>query len=154
MMRRASARSVRGVARELGVPDDSRSRATLRRMLAAENIDVSHFSYQRAAIPEDELRALVRSSMSYADVLRGLGMDVNDTNHRRVRRAASRLNLDTSHFKRRSWGRQERPASPPTAHRVLVVLPEQAGRTNRNRLHQALTEIGVSYECAECGNTG
>ncbi|MFI7504192.1 HNH endonuclease [Streptomyces sp. NPDC049687] len=150
----ASATSVRGVARALGVPDDSRSRATLSRMLAAQNIDVSHFSHRRATIPEDELRVLVRSCTSYADVLRGLGLDVNDTNHRRVRRAASRLGLDTSHFKRRSWGRQERPAPLPTAHRVLVVLPERAGRTNRTRLHQALTEIGVPYECAECGNVG
>ncbi|MCX5048477.1 MULTISPECIES: HNH endonuclease [unclassified Streptomyces] len=86
--------------------------------------------------------------------MRGLEMDVNDTNHRRVRRAASRLDLDTSHSKRRPWSRPERPAPPPTAHRVLMVVPDQAGRTNRARLHQALTEIGVPYACAECGNTG
>ncbi|MFH8799302.1 HNH endonuclease [Streptomyces sp. NPDC017936] len=149
-----AATSVRGVARALGVPDDGRSRATLSRMLAAHHIDISHFSHRRATIPEDELRSLVRTSSSYADVMRGLGMEVNDTNHRRVRRAASRLSLDTSHFKRRSWGRPERPAPAPTAHRVLVVLPERAGRTNRSRLHQALTEIGVQYACAECGNAG
>lgn len=149
-----SATSVRGVARSLGVPDDSRSRATLGRMLAAQHIDMSHFSHRRVRIPEDELRNLVRISSSYADVMRGLGMDVNDTNHRRVRRAASRLDLDTSHFKRRPWGRPDCPAPPPTAHRVLVVLPNEAGRTNRTRLHQALAEIGVPYACAECGNTG
>ncbi|MFC9291085.1 HNH endonuclease, partial [Streptomyces sp. NPDC057052] len=149
-----SATSVRGVARALGVPDDGRSRAALRRMLTAERIDVSHFARRRTVIPEDELRSLVRTSTSYADVMRGLGMDVNDTNHRRVRRAASRLGLDTGHFKRRSWGRPERPAPSPIARRVLVVLLEQAGRTNRDRLHQALTEVGVSYACAECGNPG
>ncbi|MEV5899611.1 HNH endonuclease signature motif containing protein [Streptomyces sp. NPDC052127] len=150
----ATATSVRGVARALGVPDDSRSRATLSRMLATRHIDVGHFSCRRATIPEDRLRDLVQSCTSYADVMRELGMDVNDTNHRRVRRAASRLNLDTSHFKRRSWGRPERPAPPPIAHRVLVVLPEQAGRTNRSRLHQALIEVGVPYACAECSNPG
>lgn len=150
----ATARSVRGVARALGVPDDSRSRRTLSRMLANEQIDTSHFPHRRVAIPEDMLRCLIPNSTSYADVMRGLGMEVNDTNHRRVRRAASRLDLDTSHFKRRSWGRPERPEPQATAHRVLVVLPEQAGRTNRTRLHQALTEIGVPYACVECGNTG
>lgn len=149
-----TATSVRGVARALGVPDDSRSRAVLRRMLATRHIDTSHFHHQRVAIDERKLRSLVRTCTSYADVLRGLGMEVNDSNHRRVRRAASRLNLGTSHFKRRSWARPERPAPPPTASRVLVELPEGAGRTNRNRLHQALTEIGVPYACAECGNTG
>ncbi|MFI1506674.1 HNH endonuclease signature motif containing protein [Streptomyces sp. NPDC020597] len=142
------------MARALGVPDDNRSRTALARMLAAQRIDVAHFSYRRAAIPEDRLRDLVPASTSYADVMRGLGMEVNDTNHRRVRRAASRLDLDTSHFTRRTWGRPERPAPSPIADRVLVALPAQAGRTNRTRLHQALTEVGRSYACAECANPG
>jgi len=150
----AAATSMRGVARALGVPDDSRSRATLSRMLRALGIDVGHFSYRRTPIPEDRLRSLVQCSTSYADVMRGLDMDVNDTNHRRVRRAASRLNLDTSHFKRRAWGRPERPGPSSTAHRVLVVLPDHAGRTNRTQLHRALTEIGVPYVCVGCGSTG
>lgn len=123
-------------------------------MLQAQGIDTDHFTRRRLYVPEEKLRVLVPSCTSYADVMRGLGLDVNDTNHRRVRRAASRLGLDTSHFKRRSWGRAERPAPSPIADRVLVVLPEQAGRTNRDRLHRALAEIGVPYVCASCGNTG
>ncbi|MFF7752534.1 HNH endonuclease signature motif containing protein [Streptomyces sp. NPDC007971] len=150
----AAATSMRGVARTLGVPDDSRSRATLGRMLHARGIDVGHFSHRRIPIPEGRLRDLVRDSVSYADVVRGLGLDVNDTNHRSVRRAAARLGLDTSHFRRRSWGRPERPAPEPTAHRVLVVLPDHVGRANRTRLHRALAEIGVPYACEKCGNTG
>jgi predicted RNA-binding Zn-ribbon protein involved in translation (DUF1610 family) len=86
--------------------------------------------------------------------MRRLDLDVNDTNHRRIRRAAARLGIDTRHFKRRSWGRPERPAPAPTAHRVLVVLSPEAGRTNRTRLHRALTEIGVPYVCEYCGNAG
>lgn len=150
----AAATSVRGVARALGVPDDSRSRAALHRMLRARQIDTGHFSHQRASIPESRLRDLVRHSTSYTDVMRGLGLDVNATNHRRVRRAATRLGLDTSHFKRRSWARPERPAPESVSHRVLVVLPPDAGRTNRSQLHRALTEIGVPYACETCGNTG
>ncbi|MFK0104813.1 HNH endonuclease [Streptomyces sp. NPDC091217] len=149
-----AATSMRGMARALGVPDDSRSRGTLSRMLATEHIDTSHFSHRRMVIPENELRTLVQTSTSYADVMRGLSLDINDTNHRRVRRAVSRHHLDTSHFKRRSWGRSDRPTPPPAAERVLVVLPKQAGRTNRTRLHQALKELGVPYACVECGNPG
>ncbi|MFE9440946.1 HNH endonuclease [Streptomyces sp. NPDC006602] len=150
----AGATSVRGVARALGVPDDSRSRATLHRMLRARRIDTEHFSHRRVPIPDGRLRDLVQHSTSYADVMRGLDLDVNDTNHRRVRRAAARLGLDTSHFTRRAWGRPERQAPAPTAYRVLVVLPDHAGRTNRAQLHRALTEIGVPYACETCGNTG
>jgi predicted RNA-binding Zn-ribbon protein involved in translation (DUF1610 family) len=150
----ASATSIRGVARTLGVPDDSRSRATLGRMLRACNIDTEHFSHRRVPITEERLRDIVKHSTSYADVMRGLGLDVNDTNHRRVRRAASRLGLDTSHFRRRSWARPEGHARAPVALRVLVILPADAGRTNRTQLHRALTEIGVPYACETCGNGG
>lgn len=150
----ATATSIRGVARALGVPDDSRSRASLSRMLRAHAIDTEHFSHRRAVIPEGRLREAVKHSTSYADVMRRLGLDVNDTNHRRIRRAAARLGLDTTHFKRRSWGRPERPTPAPIAHRVLVLLPREAGRTNRAQLHRALNEIGVPYVCKCCGNAG
>lgn len=150
----ATAHSVRGVARSLGVPDDSRSRATLMRMLRERDVDTQHFTHTRLAIPEDALRTLIPQASSYADVMRGLDLAVNDTNHRRVRRAAARLGLDTSHFKRRAWGKPDSPAPAPTAHRVLVVLPEHAGRSNRAQLHRALTEVGVQYACASCGNPG
>ncbi|MFF8590766.1 HNH endonuclease [Streptomyces sp. NPDC015220] len=150
----ATATSVRGVARALGVPEDSRSRSTLKRMLRVQAIDTGHFSYRRIPIPENKLRDAVERSASYADVMRCLDLDVNDTNHRRVRRASVRLGLDTSHFRRSSWARPERPAPTPLAQRVLVVLPPHSGRTNRTRLHRALTEIGVPYACERCGNTG
>ncbi|NUS25650.1 MAG: HNH endonuclease [Streptomyces sp.] len=149
-----AATSVRGVARALGVPDDSRSLATLNRMLRSQRVDTGHFSHRRVSIPEDKLRHLVQHATSYADVMRGLGLDVNDTNHRRVRRAASRLGLDTSHFKRRAWARPERSGPEPLSHRVLIVLPSGAGRTNRSQLHRALGEIGVPYVCEACGNEG
>ncbi|WP_157876556.1 HNH endonuclease signature motif containing protein [Streptomyces graminilatus] len=150
----AGATSVRGVARALGVPDDSRPRATLSRMLRTQGISTEHLSHRRAAIPEDKLRDLVPRSTSYADVMRGLGLDVNDVNHRRVRRTAGRLGLDTTHFTRRAWGQPDTAAPAPTAPRVLVLLPAHAARTNRAQLHRALNEVGVPYACESCGNTG
>ncbi|MFG3150520.1 HNH endonuclease [Streptomyces sp. NPDC048219] len=150
----ATTTSIRGVVRALGVPDDSRSRAALGRMLRAHDIDTRHFSHRRIPIAEGVLRNAVQHSTSYAEVMRCIGLDVNDTNHRRVRRASVRLGLDTSHFKRSSWARPERPAPMPIAERVLVILPPTAGRTNRLQLHRALSELGVPYACATCGNTG
>ncbi|MEU1558691.1 HNH endonuclease signature motif containing protein [Streptomyces scabiei] len=150
----AAAHSVRGVARALNIPDDSRSRATLLRMLREQHIDTKHFTYTRAPIDEAALRTPISQASSYADVMRGLGLVGDDTNHRRVRRTAAHLGIDTSHFKRRAWGKPDRPAPTPTAHRVLVVLPAHAGRTNRAQLHRALTEVGVAYACASCGSTG
>lgn len=150
----ASAQSIRGVARELGVPDDSRSRAALGRMLRERGISTAHFRNARLIIPEAALREAVPTAASYADVMRTLGLPVNDTNHRRVRRRATQLGLDTSHFKRRTWGTMRTHEPRPVATDTLIVLPEGSPRTNRSRLHRALQESGVPYRCTSCGNTG
>ncbi|MEU6864114.1 HNH endonuclease signature motif containing protein [Streptomyces sp. NPDC046876] len=149
-----SADSVRGVARSLGVPDDSRSRAALSRMLRERGVETSHFRNARLTISEEDLRAVLPEAASYADAMRALGLEVNTSNHRRVRRRVAQLGLDAGHFTRRAWGRtparEPRPAAPGT----LTLLPDGSPRTNRTRLHRALQEIGVPYNCAMCGNPG
>jgi hypothetical protein len=153
----ASSSSLREVALKLGATPATGTLSHIRRRIHTAGIDrpdMEHFSHRRARIPEEGLRELVQDSTSYADVMRGLGLEVNDTNHRRVRRAVARLGLDASHFKRRSWGQPERPAPTPIAHRILIVLPDHAGRTNGTQLHRALSEMGVPYACEGCGNTG
>ncbi|MGC8920692.1 HNH endonuclease signature motif containing protein [Streptomyces sp. PG2] len=150
----ASSKSIRETARTLGLPEDARSRAALRLALRERHVDTSHFRHARLSIPEDGLRAAVTAASSYADVMRALDLEVNDTNHRRVRRAAARFGLDTGHFTRRARGTLQVVEPVRTAENVLVVLPPRAGRTNRARLHAALREIGVPYQCVSCGNTG
>ncbi len=120
----ASATSVRSLARTLGVPDDGGSRAALRRMLAELDVDVSHFSHARITVAEAPLRTAVAESTSYADVMRRLGLPVNDANHRRLHRQVTQLGWDTSYFKRRT-----RRSDPPREQRgiadeVLRTRPE------------------------------
>lgn len=150
----ATSHSVRGLARALGVPDDSRSRAALGRMLGEHGISTVHFRYARTHLPEEELRKAMAASSSYADVMRALGLPVDDSHHRRVRRRVIRLGLETGHFKRRGWASRPAGHRAPVSARVLVVLPDNAGRTGRARLHRALQELGVPYRCAACGNEG
>lgn len=146
--------SVRSVARLLGVSDDGRSRSTLRRMLNEHGIDTSHFSHARVTIPEGPLRVAVANSTSYADVMRALGLPVNDANHRRVHRRTAQLGLDTTHFKRRTRRQARAMASKPVADEVLRVRPPGSPRTNHSRLRRALDEIDRPYRCARCGNRG
>lgn len=150
----ASSNSIRGVARALGVPDDSRSRAALGHMLRSRGIDTAHFLNARLQIPEKALIAAVPAATSYADLMRALDLQVSDTNHRRVRRKVAQLGLDTTHFKRRAWGSVQVSGPKSIAASTLVVLAEGSSRTNRPRLHRALQEIGVPYRCTSCGNTG
>ncbi|WP_314616783.1 HNH endonuclease signature motif containing protein [Streptomyces stackebrandtii] len=148
------ASSVRELARLLGVPDDSKSRAALGRMLRKQVVDIAHFTYQRFTVPADRLCAAVADATSFAEVMRTLGLSVNDQNHRRVRRRVVELGLDTSHFKRRTWGTVRVTAPNAIAGKVLRVRPEGSSRESRNRLHRALAEVGVPYRCVECGNEG
>ncbi|WP_037674866.1 HNH endonuclease signature motif containing protein [Streptomyces globisporus] len=150
----AATRSVRAMARLLGVGDDGRSRAALRHMLHERGIDIAHFTHRRVGLPEDRLRAAVADATSFAGVMRTLGLPVSDQNHRRVRRRVAELALDTSHFKRRTWGTVRVAASKTIADTVFRVRPEGSSRENRDRLHRALTEAGVPYRCVECGNEG
>ena len=86
--------------------------------------------------------------------MRALGLAVNDANHRRVRRKILQMQLDTSHFKRRSWRSVHVPEQRQIAPKALVIMPQGSARVNRTRLHRALQEIGVEYRCTSCGNTG
>ncbi|MFE6908267.1 HNH endonuclease [Streptomyces erythrochromogenes] len=150
----AISESLRGVARTLGVADDGRSRAALARALKQEGIDTTHFRNTRRTIPEADLRLAVPSAASYADLMRALGMEVNDVNHRRLRRLVARIGLDVSHFARRPRGRRPSATAKPVAPDTLVLRPAGSTRTNRSRLHRALQEVGVPYSCAGCGNPG
>ncbi|MFD7623607.1 HNH endonuclease signature motif containing protein [Streptomyces sp. NPDC059802] len=150
----ASAESIRGTARILGVRDDSRSRSALAGTLRRKGIDTSHFRNARLSIPEEPLREAVPRATGYADVMRALDLEVNDTNHRRVRRKILQLKLNTSHFARRSWSSTQMREPAAIAPTTLIVRPQGATRTNRERLHRALREIGVAYRCETCGNPG
>ncbi|SCK54699.1 HNH endonuclease [Streptomyces sp. WMMB 714] len=148
-------RSFRELARRLGVPEDGRSRAALGRTVRALGLDTSHFSHSRVAIPEEELRRAVARSRNYADVLRAMGMRVDEVNRRRVRRSTARLGLDTGHFESRSRRTVPRPPQPRRIARdVLRIRPEGMPRVNHERLRRALDEVGVVYACAQCGNPG
>lgn len=146
--------SIRAAARMLGVPEDSRSRKALRRAFDAELVDISHFRHLRKEVSDDRVRSALRESVNYAEAARALGLPDDDSTRRRLQRQAARLGVDTGHFTRRSRPLRAAPRPRPVAERVLRVLPAGSARTNRERLHRALTEVGVTYACAECGNAG
>ena len=146
--------SLRVAARRLGLPEDGRARRALRRAFDSSGVDISHFRHLRKEVPDAQVRVALRESSSYAQTARRLELPDDDSSRRWLQRRAARLEVDTGHFLRRSkpLGAVPRPRSH--AGRVLRVLPPGSARTNRERLHRALTEIGVDYACAECGNTG
>jgi 5-methylcytosine-specific restriction endonuclease McrA len=150
----AASRSTRELARRLGLEDDSASRKILQRAIDTHGIDTGHFrGWTKLRVDPDRLSAAVRTSTSYAQVMRTLGLDEH-LNHRKVRVAVRELGLDTSHFTRRST---DLPPPKPRGRRpedVLSVLPPGSTRLQHKTLRRALDAKRVPYACSRCGNPG
>jgi hypothetical protein len=90
--------SMRQILCRLGVSEYARARNDVRRQLRAHAI-VEPTRYRRLEFDESTLRIASASSHSVAEVLRLLGLPVNETNRSRVLRGLGRYNIDTSHFR-------------------------------------------------------
>ena len=103
---------------------------------------------------EEKLREAVANSVSYAGVIRYLGMIEAGGNHTHISRTIKRMGIDTSHFTGQSWARglpSERRKTP--AERLVLDEPGSR-RVNGEKLRNAMLRLGMSYVCASCGNRG
>lgn len=57
---------------------------------------------------DEQFIEAVRSSLSYAEILRKLGLKVAGSNYDTVKRKISELNLDTSHMTGKAWNQGDR----------------------------------------------
>ena len=107
----------------------------------------SHRKYTR-----ELLSTAVAESNSVAGVLRYLGLNQAGGTHAHISRTIKAMGLDTSHFIRHQNGAG--PWSRRLAGDILTAVPRGSRRTNPALLRRALADIGRSYECEWCGNTG
>jgi 5-methylcytosine-specific restriction endonuclease McrA len=121
--------------------------ARLRRLA----IDVEHWDRSpRRWYSDEQLAAAARRSISYAGVLRDLGVPVTGGQHAHLARRIRAAGIDTSHFLGQAHYRgTSRPRRAPDE--ILVVRPPESGRQDASTLRRALLAIGVSHECAICG---
>jgi transposase-like protein len=152
----AESGSIRQLARNLGVGDDSASRRALRTAVSTLGIALGRpgRGQVRLVLDPEELTRHVARSRSFAEVMRRLGPATDSGNHRRVRAAIRDAGLDTGHFTRRSGDLPPRRRAAPDPDDVLVVRPPGSTRSRHPRLRRALEAKGVPYACAECGNHG
>lgn len=108
----ADCRSFSEVITALGGTPTNGSRAYLRKLLAAWEIDCTHFEPEGVRHTERRLRAVVQESTSIADVVRRLGISPVGGNQAHIGRRIARLGIDTSHFILNPGGRRAAPESP------------------------------------------
>lgn len=127
------------VQRKLGLSDTGTSHGVARR-LEELNLDTTHWNPRPWT--DDQLREAVKTSLSMNKTLQKLGYDGHGSSIQ-VQRRIKELSLDTSHWRLsysgRKLGRDQ-------------VLCKNSKATRPAVKYWALKEL--SYECADCKNTG
>jgi predicted RNA-binding Zn-ribbon protein involved in translation (DUF1610 family) len=100
------------------------------------------------------LEEAVAASASIAGVLRHLGVPWSGGMHAHISRRIKFFELDTRHFTGSGHNRGLISPQRLTPGQILVLRPAGSGRTQPYLLRRALVEIGVPYQCSECGISG
>jgi hypothetical protein len=150
----ASSMSFVGVFEVLGVRPGGTSNAKLRARIQELGLETTHFRYSsgrhRGAWTDDDLRAAVASSKSFAQVIRKLGLVPAGGNYVQVQRRIGQLALDTSRFTGSGWnsGLKHRPRPRAPLEQVLVADRP----TGSHKLKQRLIRAGLKPPACElCG---
>lgn len=121
------------------------------------SIDTSHFIRHRGPIDtrstrwnDDELRAAVASSLSYAGVIRQLGLVPAGGNYDAIPRRIRALGLDTSHFTGQGWNKGAKFFPRPARALKEILVVDRP--TSSHGLKQRLFNEGIKKrECELCG---
>lgn len=97
------------------------------------------------------LTEAVANSVSFAGVLRYLGLKQTGGTHYHMANRIRKFEIDHSHFT--GQGHNVGKASPKrlTSAQILMVLPDGSNRVKATLLRRALLELGVEEECNRCG---
>lgn len=96
----------------------------------------------------------VQTSLSYAQVLRKIGLKVASSNYETVKRKISELNLDTSHMTGKAWNQGSRYRRISPERPLSEILVEHSDYTNTNYLRMRLLKAGIKeHKCEYCNRT-
>lgn len=148
----------RQVCNELGLTSGGRAYVTLRTHAARLNVDTSHLPGTLEVPPprerrfhDDQLHDVVRSSTSYAGVLRKLGYTPSGGMHRFIKGHIKRLDLDTSHFVGQAWGKGKTNTNGFKARPLEEVLVNGSTVGNARLLRRLIREGLLAARCQICG---
>lgn len=96
------------------------------------------------------LETAARGSISYAGVLRHLGLKQSGGNHSHIKRMMTQLDVNTNHFTGKGWNKGGADPKRLTSSQVLVYDRNKGRRENVERLRRALLELGQLHRCG-CG---
>lgn len=102
----------------------------------------------------ERLQPLVAASLSYAEVLRRLGLKQTGGSQSNIKRLVQEYGLNTDHFlgKIRNQGDEHRGGPRKATADEIFVLRDPLSQPERPyKLRRALIETGTPFRCALCG---
>ncbi|MBA3426120.1 MAG: hypothetical protein H0U04_16635 [Rubrobacter sp.] len=150
------------MARLLGLYEGGGAWQTVLARVAHLNLDVSHLpatsevaptpSAEHLVVSDEELKAAVFLSSTWAEVLRRLDRTGEGT-HKAIKRRATHLGLDVSHFCGQGWSRGRRFGPKRTPEEVLVLRDPASAKERPMILRRALLAVGVPHTVAPCARS-
>lgn len=106
---------------------------------------------RKSSWTEEQLREAVSLSVSFAGVLRHLGLEPGGGTQANIASRIRAMEIDHSHFTGQAHLKGKSPSNKLAPEEVLRVLPEGSNRLEARRLRKALQELGVEQVCNQCG---
>lgn len=104
-------------------------------------------AYQR--MTKDLLEPIVKTSISYREVLLKLGKRPAGGSQTHLKRVISNFGIDTTHFLGQRSGKIK--TLPKKSADDILVLRTEGSRAQAYQLRRALMQSGVEYICSKCG---
>lgn len=102
---------------------------------------------------DEQFIKAVKDSLSYAEIIRKLGLKVAGSNYDTVKRKISELKLDTSHMTFQGWNKGEKYRQIKPKQPIEEILVEHSTYVNTNSLRKRLlNEKLKERKCECCGN--
>jgi 5-methylcytosine-specific restriction endonuclease McrA len=127
----------------------------IRRRIEELGLDVSRFPKKgrsKIIYTEEALREIVPECYSMAAVARAFGARPVGSVCAHIRRKVTELGISTVHFRTTTAGRPGNNRMTPE--QVFMILPDGSCRRPGEDLRRMMTQVGIEYKCAECGNPG
>jgi len=102
----------------------------------------------RRSWTDPQLIDLCRKHYTYADVLRGLGLQLRPGNYEHIHKHIARLDIDVSHFNQYANARSNSLATRVATSDLMTENCQHSRSTLRRRL---IEEDIIPYKCAICG---
>jgi hypothetical protein len=107
---------------------------------------------KQARCTDEKFIEVVKSSLSWAEVLRAIGLVPAGGNYKTVKERAKNLNLDTSHMTGKAWNQGDRFKSFNTNKRNIEDYLSNKYPIHSSRLKERLWDEGyLKRKCLHCG---